>query len=186
LVGGKWRIYRSPNHSTAGHRCKSGRRKTEVESVSLVRKHEAVTTRRLILIAMLAVLVGSGVVLVWSALGEADKSAQLSTLLILSHSLLESARTEGRFPVELNEEVVGAPKFSALVDYDNLEYMVSGQPYVEKVDRILFRERKTRRYGWTRGWYEIRQEGWVFHEGDPPASEPSEPGIPRTRRPPVP
>jgi len=117
------------------------------------------------LIAVLAVMAGGGAVLVWHAMGEAEKSARLSTLMVLRRSLVESARAEGRYPAELNE-VVADPEFSASVDFDNLEYMASGQPYVGRVDRALFRERQSRRYGWVRGWYEIRQEGWVFHRGE--------------------
>jgi len=116
-------------------------------------------------VAVLAVIAGGGAVLAWYAMGEAEKSARLSTLMVLRRSLVESARTEGRYPAALNE-VVADPEISASVDFENLKYMASGQPYVERVDRPLFRERQSRRYGWVRGWYEIRQEGWVFHRGE--------------------
>jgi len=134
------------------------------------------TMRWLTLLAMLAVVAGGGAIFAWHALGEAEKGARLSTLMIVRRSLVESARTERRYPRELNEIAADA-EFSASVDFDNLEYLASGQSYVEGADRILFRERTAHRYGWTRGWYEIRQEGWTFHRSDGPHtasdSEPS-------------
>lgn len=135
------------------------------------------TFRLYALIVLIVVLVGGGAFLVWGALGQANQSARLSDLLSLRISLLASARTEGRYPADLSK-FAADPNYSRWLAGDTLEYVASGQLYVERSDQILFRERQSHRYGWVRGWFEISHDGWVFHKGNrAPAASGSQPGI---------
>jgi len=121
-----------------------------------------------IAIVFAIISLGSVIVLLvgYYSLGQADKSARLSSLLVLRRAVVESARTQRRYAAQLGDAVAD-PRVSEVVDLGTLEYLASNQPYVERTDGVLFRERQARTYGWERGWYEIRQEGWTFHTGDP-------------------
>jgi hypothetical protein len=97
--------------------------------------------------------------------GKAEKSARLSTLLNIRKFIVDYAKANGKYPMDM-WEAVPEEDFRSELEVAPLEYMGAGKPYPLQSDKKLFCDSAARRYGFEVGWFEFSEHDWSFHRGE--------------------
>lgn len=131
-----------------------------------------------IILASCGMATGLGL-LVWDSYGEANRSARRTTLGVMRSMLVSYAQKTGRYPDRL-QEVVREPDFPG-AGMDAICYVAAGEPYHDARDRMLFYEKRARRYGFDRGYFVVHKRRIDFVPGDPVQYQSGDPHLRSSR-----
>ncbi len=97
---------------------------------------------------------------VWHSCQHADIAGRHTNLALLRTRLVGYAEKWGHYPRELGDVFEEGERLRDDLELDSLVYVAAELPCCPGGQRELLHERAARRYGLTKGWFQV-YEGWV-------------------------
>ena len=112
------------------------------------------------------------VTFLWDAHGAAEMTSRRSSLVVMSELIKRQAEELGRYPDSLQDVPGIVETFIPRGETTGLRYVAAGAAYDPEGNRLLLFEQTATRYGFRKGWFEVRQQEVLLRRGNPDLTAP--------------